>query len=581
MMIRAQLLVMPLALLLAGCPDDPPGADAARDRGPDDATREAISLGDLSIPSDLSVPSVCEQRCLAQGLHLCLGEPESSQCVECTRDEHCTANPGALGARCDLKTRRCVCSAHSDCAKNLRGPVCNPVKKICTCETSAQCKGPFPLCGGSGDARTCVRPCVSDAHCKDTGAPRCQASTGHCVACLADAHCAGHPDGARCGSDHRCACSLHKHCQHPSAWGSQCVSIGQQKRCACVTHSDCPVNRHGPVCDVDIQRCTCTSDDLCTIAPYTSCASPHAGASYRQCRARCKADADCKGMPGLPRCVKETCAQCTAASDCPAAAPRCDTKQHRCVLCLTDAHCDKAAPYCDPALGRCAQCRSHGDCSASLDGGTCMDGSCGCISSVDCEGARAWGSTCHPVMKRCSCAGDTNCKGISSGPLCDHTLQKCICKSISDCKAPYSICALPYLAAAYLHCQRPCKTDVDCTGKIGLTRCNPATGACLPCLTDVDCAARRFAKICEVTTAIRGCVQCQQDSHCGLSSLGAKCSVSEGACYCTHESQCVANQNGRRCNLSLEICSCVKDSDCPKGRTCKGTHKGMGNMLCQ
>ena len=580
MVIRAHLLPFFLALLLGGCPDGDPRPDAAPDRG-GDSSREAGSLGDLSMPSDLTLPSVCELRCLDQGLHLCLTDPGNGQCVECTEDAHCLANPGALGSRCDIKTRRCTCSGHSDCAKNLRGPICDAVKKICTCKTSAQCNGPFPLCGGSGDAKTCVRPCVADTHCQDPGAPRCQTSTGRCVACLADNHCAGHPDGAHCDGHNACVCALDKHCQLPSAWGSQCVEIGQHKRCGCVTHSDCPINQHGPVCDVDIQRCTCTSDDLCTISPYTRCAVPHAGASYRQCRAPCKGDKDCEALPGLPRCVSGSCTQCTVSKDCPAARPHCDTKLHRCGQCLTDSHCSQDAPYCDPVQGRCSQCKSHGDCSSSLAGGTCIGGSCGCTSDKDCKGPLAWGSTCHPVLRRCSCANDVGCKGVSSGPLCDHTLHKCICKSSAQCKAPHIKCALPYLTAAYSHCQKPCKTDVDCAGKIGLSRCNPMTGTCLPCLTDTDCAARPFAKICEVTAAIRGCVQCQQDSHCGAAALGPKCSTTEGACYCSDSAQCAANLNGQQCHQSLQICSCLKDTDCPKGRTCKGTSKSLGVLLCK
>ncbi len=580
MSVRILLPALCLASLLLGCPDDDPVVDAGADSSGGDQGREAGSLGDLLIPTDLSVPAVCQPGCLDQGLHLCVKVAASGPCVECTRDEHCAKNPGALGSRCDLEARRCVCGANSDCAKNLRGPVCDPVKKICTCKSSAQCKGPFPLCGGSGDTRTCVRPCVADADCKAPGAPRCLTSTGRCVACLMDTHCAGHPDGTRCDGDHRCSCSLDKHCRLASAWGGQCLGIGQQKRCGCVTHSDCPTNFHGPVCNVDIQRCTCTSADLCTITPYTRCAAPHAGAGYRQCRAPCKADGDCKALPGLPRCVSGSCVQCTSSKDCPAATPHCDTQKRGCVTCLKDGHCPLDAPYCDQARGKCAQCRSHGDCSNSLDGGTCLVGSCGCTSDTDCKGPLAWGSTCHPVLRRCSCAGDGHCKGVSSGPQCDHTLHKCICKGDAQCKAPNSKCALPYLNAAYLHCQKACKTDGDCAGKTGLSRCNPMTGACLPCLTDTDCAANVFAKICEVTVAIRGCVQCKQDSHCGAAALGPKCSVT-GACYCTQSAQCAGNNNGNRCHPSLQICSCHKDDDCPKGRTCKGSYKGLGTLLCQ
>ncbi len=141
--------------------------------------------------------------------------------------------------------------------------------------------------------------------------------------------------------------------------------------------------------------------------------------------------------------------------------------------------------------------------------------------------------------------------------------------------------SIPVDGAAYQHCQRPCKADADCAGKPGLSRCDLKSGACLPCLTDIDCASRPFAKRCEITTAVMGCVQCRQDSHCGAASLGAKCSQSEGACFCTTDIQCAANQNGHRCHTSLQICSCENDTHCPKGRTCKGSHKGIGKLLCQ
>ena len=572
------LLLLALAALLAGCPEPDPGIDASPDRGPGDAAREAVRLGDLTIPSDLPPASVCQAACLARGLHLCLFDAAVGRCVECTADTHCVSNPGALGPRCDVTTRRCVCDGDADCAKNLRGPICDAVKKICTCVTSAQCKGPFPVCGGSGDARTCVRPCVKDADCKDPGAPRCRVSSGRCVACLEDDHCVGHPEGTRC-DDGRCGCSQDSHCELASAWGSHCVGVGQQRRCGCVNHSDCPVNRHGPVCNVEIQRCTCTSGYLCTISPHTTCARPHAGAAYRQCRRPCTSDGDCASIPGLPRCVKGQCAQCTTKLDCAPATPHCDTKNH-CAQCLTDAHCSVDAPLCDTSRGRCAQCLSHGDCSNSLDGGTCLEGSCGCTSHSDCKGM-TWGSTCHPVLRRCSCLSDAGCKGVASGPTCDHTLHKCVCKTAGQCKAPNVQCALPYLGAAYRHCQPSCKADADCTGKPGLARCDLKSGVCLPCLTDADCAGRPFAKICDVSTAVMGCVQCRQDSHCGAASLGAKCSSSEGVCYCAADAQCATNLNGNRCHLSLQICSCVKDADCPKGRTCTGSHKGLGKLLCK
>ena len=451
MILRAHL-VLSLVLSLGGCPDGVTRPDQAPDRGPSDLVQEAPPLGDLAIPSDLEVPSVCEAHCLQRGLHLCLTDPATGLCVECTRDEQCAANPGALGPRCDIESRRCTCDSNADCAKNLRGPICDGAHKSCGCQTSAQCKGPFPLCGGSGETKTCVRPCVADSGCTDPGAPRCHTSSGRCVACLSDAHCAGNPQGTECGADLRCTCSLDKHCKLAAAWGSQCLGIGQGRRCGCFTHSDCPTNLHGPVCNVELQRCTCTSSDLCTIAPNTRCAVPHAGADYRQCRKPCQADSDCKVLPGLPRCANGTCAQCTDHKDCPVATPRCDTKKNRCGQCLIDAHCGPDAPYCDAVLGRCARCRSHGDCGSSLAGGTCLHGSCGCTSDADCKGATAWGNVCHPVLRRCSCADQSGCAGASSGPLCDHTLHKCVCKSSSQCKSPHPTCALPYLNAAYLHC---------------------------------------------------------------------------------------------------------------------------------
>ena len=569
-------------LMLAGCPQqDPPAADAGRDAGADRGA-ELGNFGDLLIPSDLTLPAACDMACLLKGLHLCVADSTLGRCVECTSDQHCLANPGALGPRCDIESRRCTCSDAADCSHSLRGPLCDSTTKTCSCKSNSQCKGAFPLCSGSGGARTCVRPCATAAHCPNPAAPRCHTPSGRCVACLSDEQCKGHPRGARCGADQRCTCEIAgNHCQLAASWGSQCVTIGQQQRCGCLTHSDCPLSLHGPVCDVALQRCTCTSDDQCTLAANTRCAPPHAGAGYKQCVKPCKADNDCKTRPGLPRCLQGFCVGCRSDADCAGVRPRCDTGRRRCVSCLADAHCSAESPFCDLALGTCAQCRSHGDCSASLDGGTCIEGYCGCTSDTDCKTTAAWGSRCHPVFRRCSCSGSAHCAGVSSGPQCDHTLQKCICKGSSDCKAPHSSCTLPYLGASYLHCQKPCTDDTTCAGKPGLLRCNSKTGACLPCLTDAHCSARPFAKFCEVTLAIKGCLQCKQDSHCSTASLGKICATTEGTCYCTTAAHCSANLNGHRCHDSLQICSCKTHSDCPVGRKCTGTYKKLGVLLCE
>ncbi len=364
--------------------------------------------------------------------------------------------------------------------------------------------------------------------------------------------------------------------------------------------SDCSGNANGPTCYSKYRKCSCNGDADCKTSPYTMCAVPYSGATYKNCQKPCTSNTDCTT----------------------AGAPACDLSSGQCVACLVNADCVKpATPVCDTSNRKCVTCLKDGDCASHQNGTRCAGNNCTCNGDGDCKGAHVWGDKCSTSNKRCSCTGSSACAGNSNGPACYSKYQKCSCTKDGDCtKAPYANCSPPYATSTYNNCQKKCAKDADCDstlkclagGKCGACAkdadcsapkkiCDMGVARCVACKTTADCTG---GKVCD--SASGTCVECQQDSDCATNLDGGKCvsgncscsSDSDcksgyawgdtcdkgyGRCACTASSGCVGNVNGSTCLTAYKKCSCAKDGDCPNKSfsKCMAPYNGATYKHCQ
>ncbi len=204
-------------------------------------------------------------------------------CVECLKDADCGA--ASLGNKCT--TGRCQCAADADCASNNNGKKCDTKYKICDCTADSDCastkKCIFELSAQTPpNPKVCATPCKTNADCKLTALPVCDATSGLCVQCKTAADCAAHQNGKACVSD-ACTCAADADCKGTYPWGAKCDTT-TYKRCSCGSDADCTSNPNGPTCYSTFKKCSCTKDADCKTAPYTKCALPYAGAAYKNCQ---------------------------------------------------------------------------------------------------------------------------------------------------------------------------------------------------------------------------------------------------------------------------------------------------------
>ena len=144
--------------------------------------------------------ATCPDKCIA------------GQCVECTKDDHCT------DGKCNLtaKPPTCVKSACPDgkqqdasgaCVDCLNATHCQP-NEICVsgkCEAQSQdnvcklCQDPYPACAKVNDQPVCVE-CAKDEDCKKKDAGTCDPKTYTCSKTTQG----GAPDSGDCKTDADC-----------------------------------------------------------------------------------------------------------------------------------------------------------------------------------------------------------------------------------------------------------------------------------------------------------------------------------------------------------------------------------------
>lgn len=167
--------------------------------------------------------------------------------------------------------------------------------------------------------------CTSDAECAGAE-PRCELSSGRCVACLDAGDCAD---------------------------GTVCVAPAQVCVESCVTRG---CGDATPVCNTETGLCrACGGDAECS-------------------GGRCRDDGACVECLGLADCDDDDAPLCSAAGRCVECVDdgHCDDLDERCNTqlgvcaepCSESVPCGADDPYCDMAVGFCVECRVDADCDA-------------------------------------------------------------------------------------------------------------------------------------------------------------------------------------------------------------------------
>jgi hypothetical protein len=226
------------------------------------------------------------------------------------------------------------------------------------------------------------------------------------------------------------------------------------------------------------------------------------------CQEACEVDADCTaGTFCSGACDPDTDVACGVLN--------------RCVDCKADANCtDPLAPFC--VAGSCVSCVDDSNCPGTAP--RCLDGTCTCNASVQCEPDERCMYTTDAArdssVPGCVCWENSACAGI--GP------ETCIagicieCEFDAHCEATVgagSTC----IDGGTLYAMCTCVGDGDCNGGF----CDG--GSCVDCLVDGDCGGGK----CDGGS----CVECLEDADCTFGT-GATCV--DGWCSCGDAAECTA-----------------------------------------
>jgi hypothetical protein len=167
--------------------------------------------------------------------------------------------------------------------------------------------------------------CSADGEC-GAATPRCELTSGRCVACLQALDC---PDGQTCALP-----------------AGSCVL-------SCLAADVCDDER--PICDATGLCRGCLVDDEC---PTTAPRCDPAGA----CLA-CLDASDCSPGSDTPFCASGRCVECTSDGHCDDDDERCSLVLGVCATpCSPAQACNPDDPICDTDIGFCVECRDDLDC---------------------------------------------------------------------------------------------------------------------------------------------------------------------------------------------------------------------------
>ncbi len=416
--------------MFTGCSDDtepnPDMAPAGDSKVPRDINSGDSKKSDSTKTLDANYFKNCNPLCTKKGKNLCVKDPKTAKCVDCTKNVHCNRLE-SLGAKCNSKNM-CICLTTSDCKNKIHGAQCigEPGEEFCGCKTDTDCKKPY-ICGADFIVgyKVCKMGCKKDADCTMASAPKCNLKNNRCVSCLSsadcgsskphcdtsthkcvqcssDAHCATALRGKKCNvSSGKCGCAKDSDCTGKNHWGQACIS--GNNICGCKNDTNCKANINGSTCNAYYKVCTCLGNSECASnTTRTECYLATSDVTFAHCQKPCSSNAHCKAIDSeFTKCSNKKCILCETNSDCNAYSLR---------------------TTCQKSFGKCIECMKDGDCGSG--GAKCTANFCKCTADADCKGSPQ-GSVCNTYYKKCSCKLTSDCPSGKS------------CKGVYDPKMKY------------------------------------------------------------------------------------------------------------------------------------------------
>ena len=550
--------------------------------------------------------------CLPNGTHECRtnakrcnpdGVPEVCEDEVWVKQASCNKNEKCLDADCVLDSapecsgtdRQCsvgglpqICQDQKWVSLKACGDdeFCNPksgeCKQYAACDET-QCRLMSAdeymgnICVETGFGTTCG--CDSDKDCYQ--GYTCNLTVGICSKpdpqtkpSYTSGVCLGHAGSYTCDGDYAVACSAdsaevyREYCPHLTGgayMGETCVTNPKDKiaTCGCRNNSDC---KSGYECNSDYY---CTKKECSDKECENTRGSKYIGDvcvdSYiegvKDCG--CKSDNDCKkGFKcdtTLLRCLEE-------APEVPKSI--CNDKPNGSVLCQNNdiIYCENGNESTRKA------CKNE----TKYSGNACLDslGRCGCKNKFDCEKGYTCSSDHYCTQPLCI---DVECKIKSGtsyfGDICiqdSSGIERCGCKSKSDCKAGYdcnTTFGLCYAAASEGNksiCDGIKDGSTICSGNDVVLCKNGAESSRTTCAQ--TSGSSYYGDIC--TNNFCGC---NSNSNCksGYICTNHKCEVkkcSDSECKNKAESE----YQGNVCvyGEGTDVCGCTKDSECKTDFEC-------------
>jgi len=168
---------------------------------------------------------------------------------------------------------------------------------------------------------------------------------------------------------------------------------------------------------------------------------------------------------------------------------------------VTDSFVAGSLPFCRRNCNTTDDCCAKPPCDKGRFAQTCKGGSCsvvGCKTDGDCRVAGATAGTCKQVTDKARGITYGLCgKWCATDKQCTEVGEKCVarmletgdmlcgtpCVKDSGC-LPSNVCIGGQFCGSKEH--RPCKSDADCTGAQGMSRCHLPWGRCY-CANHATC----------------------------------------------------------------------------------------------
>jgi len=441
------------------------------------------------------------------------------------------------------------------------------------CFVNIQCGGSTPICYD----RKCVEctqssPCSNGLRCIDNkcgcssdadcvgSTPACDITSGRCVECKGQKHCASKPGLNVCSlsGDTRYTCAQ-----------VECLD----------SMADCRQDGYVPeTCDLvpgsetQFTCIECSPSEQDTRCPYNMACVDNT--------CSCSSDLECGD--DKPRCIDGRCEfECQSSEDCDFQM-QCSNVTNTCV-CESDSDCGGDRPVCElDVIGsqKCVNCVQSSTCLANQDGQVCVMSGENAFTCAECT----LDSHCNEGLL---CNTETNtCAMCLSGLDCPSDKPYCKDGDCKQCTRTAQCSKLPITGLASCEnnsCQVSCERDSDCLDE-EYAFCDQESNTCSNCLSHGDCSRFEDKPICYTGPGQNRCVQCVDSSSC---PDDASCNLETFTCGCASNDDCPSGSpvcSGGvclQCDLLnpcqsplMPICdkgtcrSCLKDSDCEGSNIC-------------